>query len=170
MRVLNQQYLKPVEIDIVTTGTAASTTRMRSLKIITVADLPFSTDLDEAVRNLGISVLKTPVRTPTANAFCERLIGTVRHECLDYMIPISERHLWQILREWNSHYNRGRPHSSLGPGILDQRNLRPPDRAHPHRLRAGEVIRLTPVLAGCTMNTGGSCGSVTSNGVFAEHR
>jgi putative transposase len=108
----------------------------------------FSTDLDEAVRNLGISVLKTPVRSPKANAFCERLIGTVRRECLDHMIPINERHLRQILREWVSHYNRGRPHSSLGPGIPDQRNLRPPDRAHPHRLRAGEVIRSTPVLGG----------------------
>jgi putative transposase len=42
------------------------------------------------------------------------------------MIPINERHLRQILREWVSHYNRGRPHSSLGPGIPDQRNLRPP--------------------------------------------
>src|SRR5215510_432714 len=59
-------------------------------------DATFSTDLDEAVRSLGISVLKTPVRTPTANAFCERLIGTVRRECLDYMIPINERHLRQI--------------------------------------------------------------------------
>lgn len=77
----------------------------------------FSTDLDEAVRNLGISVLKTPVRSPKANTFCERLIGTVRRECLEHMIPISERHLRQILREWVSHYNRGRPHSSLGPGI-----------------------------------------------------
>lgn len=43
----------------------------------------FSHDLDAAVRNLGISVLKTPVRSTKANAFCERLIGTVRRECLD---------------------------------------------------------------------------------------
>jgi putative transposase len=63
----------------------------------------FSTDLDEAVRNLGILILKTPVHTPTANAFCERLIGTVRRECLDFMIPINERHLRQVLRVWASH-------------------------------------------------------------------
>jgi putative transposase len=108
----------------------------------------FSTDLDEFVRHLGIAVLKTPVRTPKANAFCERLIGTVRRECLDYMIPINERHLRQILREWVSHYNRGRPHSSLGPGIPDQSKLRPPDRAHRHRLTAGEVVTSIPVLGG----------------------
>jgi putative transposase len=108
----------------------------------------FSTDLDEAVRNLGISVLKTPVRSPKANPFCERLIGTVRRECLDHMIPINERHRRQILREWVSHYNRGRPHSSLGPGIPDQRNLRPPDRVHRHRLASGEVVTSTAVLGG----------------------
>jgi putative transposase len=108
----------------------------------------FSTDLDEAVRNLGILVLKTPVRTPTANAFCERVIGTVRRECLDYMIPISERHLRQILRAWVSHYNRGRPHSSLGPGIPDRCQPRPPHRAHRHRLAAGEVVTSRPVLGG----------------------
>ncbi len=53
----------------------------------------FSTDLDTAVRTWRIDVLRTPVRTPQANAFCERLIGTMRRECLDFMIPLNERHL-----------------------------------------------------------------------------
>ena len=38
-------------------------------------------------------------------AFCERLIGTIRRECLDFMIRLNERHLRAILREWVSHYN-----------------------------------------------------------------
>jgi transposase InsO family protein len=41
----------------------------------------------------------------------------MRRECLDFMIPMSERHVRVILREWVRHYNRGRPHASLGPGI-----------------------------------------------------
>jgi putative transposase len=45
------------------------------------------------------------------------LVGTVRRECLDFMIPLGERHLSKILAEWVRHYNQGRPHSSLGPGI-----------------------------------------------------
>ena len=65
----------------------------------------FSAELDEAVRNLGVTPLKTPLRTPQANAFCERLIGTIRRECLDLMIPLNERHLRSILREWVEHYN-----------------------------------------------------------------
>src|SRR3989442_4923660 len=48
------------------------------------------------------------------------LVGTIRRECLDFLIPLNERHLQRILKEWVAHYNRGRPHSSLGPGIPDQ--------------------------------------------------
>jgi transposase InsO family protein len=61
-----------------------------------------------------LTVLKISVRAPQANAFCERVIGTLRLECLDFMIPMSERHVRAILREWVHHYNRGRPHASLG--------------------------------------------------------
>ena len=39
-------------------------------------------------------------------------MGTIRRECLDYMIPLSEKHLRKVLREWVSHYNRGRPHAT----------------------------------------------------------
>jgi putative transposase len=76
----------------------------------------FSAELDEAIRNLGIEALRTPVWTPQANAFCERLIGTIRRECLDFMIPLSDRHLRQTLRQWMTHYNRGRPHFQLRTG------------------------------------------------------
>jgi transposase InsO family protein len=45
------------------------------------------------------------------------VIGTIRRECLDWMIRLSEAHLRSILREWVVHYNSGRPHSALGPGV-----------------------------------------------------
>ena len=80
-------------------------------------DSIYSAELDLAIKSMGLKILKTPVRTPTANAYCERFIGTVRRECLDFMIPLNERHLRRLLAEWVVHYNRGRPHSSLGPGI-----------------------------------------------------
>ena len=47
-----------------------------------------------------LRVLKTPRGVPQANAFCERVIGTVRRECLDHLIPLNERHLRQILSGW----------------------------------------------------------------------
>jgi len=80
----------------------------------------FSVALDEEVASWGIEVLKSPPHAPTANAFCERLIGSIRRECLDYVIPLNESHLKRTFREWVNHYNTGRPHQSLGPGIPDQ--------------------------------------------------
>ena len=86
----------------------------------------FSAGLDEEIERWGIAVLKSPPQAPTANAFCERLIGTIRRECLDYLIPLHESHLKRTLREWSNHYNSGRPHQSLGPGIPDQAGQRLP--------------------------------------------
>src|SRR5438874_2955573 len=80
----------------------------------------FSAGLDEEIERWGIAALKSPPHAPTANAFCERLIGTIRRECLDYLIPLNESHLKRTLREWVRHHNNGRPHQSLGPGIPDQ--------------------------------------------------
>jgi len=107
----------------------------------------FSSELDAAVAALGLEVVKTPIRAPQANAYCERLIGTMRRECLDYMIPLNGRHLRRILREWVSHYNRGRPHSRLGPGFPDLR-LAPPKRVHRHGFEESERVTSTPVLGG----------------------
>jgi putative transposase len=84
-------------------------------------DSIFSSELDGCLKLMGMQVLKTPYRAPQANAFCERLIGTIRRECLDHVIVWNERHVRRILKEWVTHYNGGRPHSSLGPGIPDQR-------------------------------------------------
>ena len=82
-------------------------------------DAIFSTGFDDSVAHLGLEVIKTPVRSPQANSLCERLIGTLRRECLDWIIPLTEEHLRKTLRSWLAHYNRGRPHSSLGPGLPD---------------------------------------------------
>src|SRR5580765_5728099 len=80
-------------------------------------DSIFAKHLDESIRALGLSVLKSPLRSPKANAICERVIGTIRRECLDWLIPMSEPHLRTILKSWVEHYNCERPHSSLGPGV-----------------------------------------------------
>jgi transposase InsO family protein len=84
-------------------------------------DAIFSDGFDDALtQGFGLRVLRTPPQSPKANAFCERLVGTLRRECLDFIIPLNERHLRRVLREWVRHYNSGRPHTSLGPGIPDQ--------------------------------------------------
>lgn len=101
----------------------------------------FSTDFDLAVRGFGLRVLRTPFRTPQANGLCERLIGTIRHDCLDYFIPVNERHLQSILREFTVHYNRGRPHSMLGPGIPEPIQETVPASVEQHKLPNGHRVK-----------------------------
>jgi putative transposase len=60
-------------------------------------DAIFSTQLDASVARMGLEVIKTPVRRPLANSLCERLIGTLRREYLDWVIPLSEVHLRKTL-------------------------------------------------------------------------
>ena len=83
-------------------------------------DSVFSVEVDAAVKGFGLRGLKTPVRSPMANAHCERVIGSIRRECLDYLIPLNVRHLQRILREFITHYNRGRPNSALGLVFLNR--------------------------------------------------
>ena len=56
-------------------------------------DSIFSRSLDCELESFGIRVLRTPVRAPQGNAYCERLVGTIRRECLDFLIPLSESNL-----------------------------------------------------------------------------
>jgi transposase InsO family protein len=65
-----------------------------------------------------------------ANAYCERLVGSIRRECLDFMTPLGEKHLRRILAEWVMHYNQGRPHLSLGPGTPEPAALFLPLQGH----------------------------------------
>ena len=113
-----------------------------------IVDPIYAPAVDRAVASMGLQVLKTPVRTPQAHAFCERVIGTMRRECLDWLIPLNERHLRQILREWVRHYNRGRPHMSLGPGVPEPSSAAPPPTPGGHRLPAGRRVVASPILSG----------------------
>jgi transposase InsO family protein len=111
-------------------------------------DSIFSPLVDETLKGFGVRTLRTPIQAPKANAFCERLIGTIRRECLDYLIPINERHLRRILKEFVGYYNRGRPHASLGPGIPEPIQANVPASGHRHRLPAGYRVTSRPVLGG----------------------
>ena len=61
-------------------------------------DSIYSEGVDRTIAAMGLTVLRTPVRAPQANAFCERLIGTIRRECLDFVVPLNERHVGVSLR------------------------------------------------------------------------
>jgi putative transposase len=110
-------------------------------------DSIYSQELDLGVEEMGVRVLKTPFRSPQANSYCERLIGGIRRECLDFLIPMSEGHLRRILKEWKTHYNQGRPHSSLGPGLPEAGQNSPvPIQKHRHQLQEGYRVKSKAIL------------------------
>jgi putative transposase len=76
-------------------------------------DGKFTTAFDEVFAGNGTRVIKTPVRSPRANAFAERFVGTLRRECLDHVLILGEQHLRVVLTEYARHYNGHRPHQGL---------------------------------------------------------
>lgn len=77
-------------------------------------DAKFAGGFDEVFRSEGVKLLRTPIRAPKANAHAERFVGTLRRECLDWLLIVNRRQLEHVLRIYIEHYNRHRPHRSLG--------------------------------------------------------
>ena len=76
-------------------------------------DTKFTRSFDEVFASIGIETIRTPVRSPRANAYAERFVRTVRQECLDQLLVVSRRHLESVLDEYVRHYNEARPHRGL---------------------------------------------------------
>jgi len=99
---------------VIRTGDALSTRRF----LIRDRDAKFTGTFDEVFYSQGIRVIRTPVRAPRANAYAERWVGTLRRECLDWILILGRRHLEAVVGEYLEHYNAHRPHRGLA--------LRPP--------------------------------------------
>jgi transposase InsO family protein len=96
-------------------------------------DAVYGGDFAARARGLGIETVLTPVRAPRANAIAERVVRTLRQECLDHVIVLHEAHLGAVLREYVAYYNTARPHRSLGlaPPLPAERRPTGPIRARP---------------------------------------
>jgi putative transposase len=99
-------------------------------------DAKFTASFDAVFAAEGTRIIKSPVRAPRASAICERVIGTIRPQCLDRMLIVGRRHLEAVLAEYAEHYNAHRPHRSLGQ--------RPPARseATPSTMSDADAARL----------------------------
>jgi len=103
-------------------------------------DAKFPGSFDEVFRTEGLTVVKTPVHAPTANAFAERWVGSVRRECLDHILVFGRSHLQRVLGAYTEHYNQARPHRGL--------DLLPPVPNSAAEGVAGWRIRRRDILGG----------------------
>jgi hypothetical protein len=76
-------------------------------------DAKFPAAFDAVFRAENVRVVRTPVRAPRAIRVAERWVGTVRRECLDWLLILGPRHLEQVLGEYIGHYNAARPHRAI---------------------------------------------------------
>ena len=75
-------------------------------------DSKFTMAFDQVLAGNGARISKTPVRSPRANSYAERYVGTLRRECLDHLLIHGEQHLRRMLAEYARHYNEHRQHQS----------------------------------------------------------
>src|SRR5205809_811721 len=80
-------------------------------------DRKFGLSFARVATTTGIKVLRTPYRTPQANAVCERFLGSVRRECLDHFLIFHEKQLTRLLKAYAVYFNQARPHQGLGQRI-----------------------------------------------------
>jgi transposase InsO family protein len=94
----------------------------------------------KVAQSTDITVLKTPVRAPKANAICERFLGSLKRECLDHMLILHSHQLHPIVRAYVEYYNHSRPHQGIEQRV-------PAQFLRTHRPSSGPIIA-TPVLGG----------------------
>jgi hypothetical protein len=118
-------------------GLDARTSPVRFL--IRDRDAKFCRPFVAVLRSEGMRVIRTPFRAPNANAHAERVIETMRAECLDWTLILSRWHLDRTLRTYAEHYNRGRPHRalSLAPPLAEARD---PIPVNPRDVRRRDLL------------------------------
>ena len=80
------------------------------------------------VKNMGIKEVKTAARSPWQNPYVERMIGTLRRDCLDHVIVLNDKHLRRILRDYLTYYHGSRTHLSLDKDSPEPRKVELPDQ------------------------------------------
>ncbi len=106
-----------------------------------VHERKFGAVFDRVAAGVGTRVLHTAVRAPLMNAVCKRFLGSVRRECLDHVIILSERHLRYVLAEYAlSYFNPARPHQGIGQQV--------PVRTERSRANFAGPVEAIPVLGG----------------------
>jgi putative transposase len=114
-------------------------------------DAKFCGPFDEVLRSEGIGIIRTPIRSPRANAFAERAVKTLRHEALDWTLILGRRHLDHVLASYARHYNAERPHRGIALRVPEKQSHIDPVKIVPEIRRrdlfGGLIHEYYPVAA-----------------------
>jgi len=102
-----------------------------------IATASYGHVFQQRVKGMGIAELLTAPQSPWQNPFAERLIGSLRRECLNHVLVLSERHLRRILIRYFTYYHQARTHLSLDKDAPDVRPAQLP--------AAGTIIEIPEV-------------------------
>jgi hypothetical protein len=125
--------------------------------------MPYGQSFLRRLRAMGIRDRPTAARSPWQNGYAERLIGSIRRDCLDHVVVFSERHLRVLLKSYQQYYNEARTHLSLQKDAPIPRASRPLVRHWRCQFWAGYTINISelefPIRTGL----------VTANGRHSFH-
>jgi putative transposase len=91
-------------------------------------DRIYGAEFARRIERMGIREVLIAPRAPWQNPFAERVIGSIRRECLDHFLVLNERHLHRLLRAYWVYYNASRPHQALDQNSPHPRSLEPPSQ------------------------------------------
>jgi len=135
--VLSHERRRVVHFHVTTTPTAAWVCKQLRQAfpfetapryLIRDRDSIFGDEARCCLTSLGIEEVVTAPRSPWQNPYCERLVGTLRRECLDHVIVLNECHLRRIISSYLNYYHHSRPHRGLGHNAPVPRAVEPPER------------------------------------------
>ena len=86
---------------------------------------------------MGINQVPIAARSPWQNGYAERVIGSIRRECLNHVIPINERHLRRVLKSYVRYYLQARTHLALEKDAPSPRVIQPP--------KSGKIVEFPEV-------------------------
>mgnify|MGYP003666596174 CR=1 FL=1 len=134
--VLSHDRREILHTNVIESPTAEKSAR-QILEAIGLEDAPkylvrdqnhkFSEYFCRQVASVGITEVLTALASPWQNAYAERVIGTLRRECLDHMIILGERHLRRTVKSYSDYYNTVRTHLSLDKDSPEGRVVQFPD-------------------------------------------
>ena len=110
-------------------------------KLIVDSDPLYTRKFRRLLKRGGVEVMKMPAKSPNLNAFAERFVLSIKSECLDRIVPLSEGHLRQVVGEYAAHYRHERNHQGIDNELIERREPANTNGRINRRERVGGLLK-----------------------------